>query len=58
MPEAQPPASPNQELDAKIVATYGGRNQVRSDHLASLTSTVREALWRLGMPRGGSVAAA
>jgi predicted transcriptional regulator len=45
MPDEQP-----SEFTAKIVAAYVRRNQVGADQLASLISTVHQALGQLGKP--------
>jgi predicted transcriptional regulator len=45
MPDEQPP-----EFTAKIVAAYVRRNQVAADQLASLISTVHQALGKLSEP--------
>jgi predicted transcriptional regulator len=50
MPDEQPPASVERALAATIVAAYVRRNQIAPDNLASLISTVHEALGRLGKP--------
>jgi predicted transcriptional regulator len=50
MPDEPPTLSINQELTAEIVAGYVRRNQVRTDQLASLISTVHQALASLGKP--------
>ena len=50
MPDEPPTASINQELTAEIVAGYVRRNQVGTDQLASLISTVHQALANLGKP--------
>jgi predicted transcriptional regulator len=50
MPDEPPPASANQEFTAEIVAAYLRRNQVATDQLASLISTVHQALADLGGP--------
>ena len=44
MPEEQPPSPINRELTAKIVAAYVRRNQIGSDQLGTLISTVHQAL--------------
>lgn len=50
MPDETPPASINRELTAEIVAAYVRRNQIASDQLATLISTVHRALAGLGKP--------
>jgi predicted transcriptional regulator len=50
MPDEAPPASVDRELTAEIVSAYLRRNQVASDQLASLISTVHQALAGLGEP--------
>jgi predicted transcriptional regulator len=44
------PASANRELTAEIVAAYVRRNQITADQLASLISTVHQALADLDKP--------
>ena len=48
MPDEQPTAANNRELTAEIVAGYVRRNQIGTDQLASLISTVHQALANLG----------
>ena len=48
MPEEAPPAPINRELTENIVAAYFRRNQVASDQLGELISTVHHALVSLG----------
>src|SRR5436190_15852089 len=48
MPDDQPTASANRELAARIVAAYVRRNQVGSDQIPALISTVHQALAGLG----------
>jgi len=48
MPEETSSASVNRELAAKIAAAYVRRNQIGSDQLATLISTVHQALVGLG----------
>lgn len=48
MPDEPPSASINRELTTKIVAAYVLRNQVASDQLPVLISTVHQALASLG----------
>jgi predicted transcriptional regulator len=48
MPDETPSASVNRELTTKIVAAYVRRNQVASDQLATLISTVHQAFSGLG----------
>ena len=50
MPDEQPAAAANQDLAAKVVSAYLRRNQVAADQLASLISTVHQALANLGKP--------
>ena len=50
MPEEPPPKSTNRELTATIVAAYVRQNQIASDQLATLISTVHRALVGLGKP--------
>ena len=50
MPEETSSASVNRELAAKIAAAYVRRNQIGSDQLATLISTVHQALVGLGKP--------
>ncbi len=49
-PDDPPTTSVDPALAAKIVGAYVRRNQIAPDHLASLISTVHEALGRLGKP--------
>src|SRR6516225_880060 len=48
MPDETPSASINRELTTEIVAAYVRRNQVASDQLRTLISTVHQALAGLG----------
>jgi len=50
MPEELSPGSLDRELTTDIVAAYVRRNQIGSDQLASLISTVHQALSGLGKP--------
>src|SRR5215469_15501997 len=50
MPEESPPRSLGRELTANIVAAYVRRNQIGSDQLGMLISTVHRALAALGKP--------
>ena len=50
MPDEPMTASINQALTAEIVAGYVRRNQIGTDQLASLISTVHQALANLGNP--------
>ena len=50
MSDELPTASANRELTAKIVAAYVRGNQIGADQVASLISTVQEALAGLGRP--------
>ena len=50
MPEESPSASINRELTAKISAAYVRWNEIGSDQLATLISTVHGALAGLGKP--------
>ena len=50
MSDELPTASANRELTAKIVAAYVQGNQIGADQVASLISTVQEALAGLGRP--------
>jgi len=50
MPDETPSASINRELTTEIVAAYVRRNQVSSDQLGTLISTVHQALASLGKP--------
>jgi predicted transcriptional regulator len=50
MPEEPPPPSTNRELTATIVAAYVRQNQIGFDQLATLISTVHQALVGLGRP--------
>jgi predicted transcriptional regulator len=55
MSDKPPPAAANQDLTAEIVAAYVRRNQVAADQLASLISTVHQALADLGKPASEAV---
>ena len=50
MSDEVPSASINRELAAKISAAFVRRNQIASDQLGALISTVHQALSRLGKP--------
>ena len=50
MPDEPQAVSTNQELTAEIVSTYVRRNQIGTDQLASLISTVHQAFANLGNP--------
>jgi predicted transcriptional regulator len=50
MPEESPSASVKRELAAKITAAFVRRNQVGSDQLGPLISTVHRALVGPGTP--------
>jgi predicted transcriptional regulator len=50
MPDETPPASTNRDLAVTVVSAYLRRNQVAADQLASLLSTVHQALADLGGP--------
>jgi len=50
MSEELPPVSISRELTANIVAAYVRRNQIGSDQLGTLISTVHQALSGLGKP--------
>ena len=50
MPDEPTIPSTNQALTAEIVAGYVRRNQIATDQLASLISTVHQALANLGKP--------
>jgi predicted transcriptional regulator len=50
MPEEAPSASINRELAAKIAAAYVRQNQIGSDQLGELISTVHQAISGLGKP--------
>ena len=50
MPDEPTIASTDRELTAEIVAGYVRRNQIGTDQLASLISTVHQALANLGNP--------
>src|SRR5437016_14281693 len=50
MREEPPPPSIERELTANIVAAYVRQNQIASDQLATLISTVHQALGTLGKP--------
>ena len=57
MPDEPTTPSTNQALTAEIVAGYVRRNQIGTDQLASLISTVHQALANLGKPATESPAA-
>src|SRR5260370_21646815 len=50
MPDETPSASVERELRTKIAAVYVRRNQIASDQLGALISTVQKALSGLGKP--------
>jgi predicted transcriptional regulator len=50
MPEAPPSVSLDRERTSAIVASYVRCNQIASDQLAALISTVQEAITSLGKP--------
>jgi hypothetical protein len=50
MSEELPSVSISRELTTNIVAAYVRQNQIASDQLATLISTVHQALSRLGKP--------
>jgi predicted transcriptional regulator len=50
MSDDQPPVSANRELATRIVAAYVRRNQIGSDQIPTLISTVYQALTGLGKP--------
>jgi len=50
MPDEPPTTSTNRELAVKVVSAYLRRNQVAADQVASLISTVHQALAGLGKP--------
>jgi predicted transcriptional regulator len=50
MPDETPFSSINRELTSRIVAAYVRRSQIASDQLATLISTVHEAITNLGKP--------
>src|SRR5712671_2554715 len=50
MPAETLSASVNRELTSRIVAAYVRRSQIASDQLATLISTVHEAITSLGKP--------
>jgi predicted transcriptional regulator len=50
MPNEPTTGSSNQELTTEIVSAYVRRNQIGTDQLASLISTVHQALANLGNP--------
>jgi predicted transcriptional regulator len=55
MPDESPTASANRELTAEIVAAYLRRNQTAFDQLATLISTVHQAVAGLGKPPAEAV---
>lgn len=50
MSDETPSAQTNRELTAEIVAAYARRNQIVTDQLAALISTVRQAFANLEKP--------
>jgi predicted transcriptional regulator len=50
MPDKPPSASVSRELTSRIVAAYVRQNQIGSDQLAILISTVHEVITSLGKP--------
>jgi predicted transcriptional regulator len=50
MPDEPPSSSVNRELTSTIVAAYVRRNEIGSDQLGTLISTVHQALSGLGKP--------
>src|SRR5271163_4568485 len=50
MPEEPPSSTLDRELTSTIVAAYDRRNQIGSDQLGALISTVHQALSGLGKP--------
>jgi predicted transcriptional regulator len=50
MPDELPSTSVSRELTTNIVAAYVRRNQIASDQLATLISTIHQALSGLGRP--------
>lgn len=54
MPDEQQPGSANQQLTTEIVAAYVRRNPVATDQLASLISTIHQALVGLSGPAGAA----
>jgi predicted transcriptional regulator len=50
MPDETPFSSINRELTSRIVAAYVRRSQIATDQLATLISTVHEAITNLGKP--------
>lgn len=56
MPDETPAAQTNRALTAEIVAAYARRNQIATDQLASLISTVHRALANLGKPETETLA--
>jgi|SRR5271155_164408 len=55
MPDEPPTTSTNRELAVKVVSAYLRRNQVAADQVASLISTVHQALAGLGKPAAEAV---
>jgi predicted transcriptional regulator len=51
MSDDQPALSANRELATTIVAAYVRRNQIGTDQIGALISTVHQALARLGKPQ-------
>jgi hypothetical protein len=55
MSDEPPPASANRELTAEIVAAYVRRNQIGTEQLGTLISTVHQVLADLGKPASEAV---
>jgi predicted transcriptional regulator len=55
MPDEPPTTSANRDLAVTVVSAYLRRNQVAADQLASLISTVHQALADLGKPTSEAV---
>jgi len=55
MSDESPTASPNRDLAVQVVSAYLQRNQVAADQLATLISTVHQALGDLGKPAAEAI---
>src|SRR6516165_9900542 len=57
MPDETPPTSVNRELAGKITAAYVRRNQIASDQLGTLISTVHQGFSGVGKPAAAATGA-
>ena len=55
MPDEQPAAAANRDLAVMVVSAYLRRNQVATDQISTLISTVHQALGDLGKPAAEAV---